>query len=290
VTPILYYIFVSNSGNNTIEEFDSSGVGVVFANSGLNDPQGLAFDSQGNLYVANYGNNTIEEFNTNGVGTVFASTGLNEPGGLAFNSSGNLYVANSGNNTIEEFNTNGIASVFASFGLSYPSGLAFDSSGNLYVASGYTIEEFNTNGVGTAFAGPIHDVSGYLGGATGLAFDSSGNLYVAVTGTINEHTLQPYPASIDVFNTNGVGTIFASDFSNLTPHGVAFDSGGNLYVANSDNIEEYNTDGIGSVFATTGLDDPAFIATQIPEPSTWVLLAIGLIALLIRPLLKRKRV
>jgi len=112
---------------------------------------------------------------------------------------------------------------------------------------------------------------------------------VAVTGTINPHSGTIYDASVVVFNTNGgLGTLFASDPSNLTPNGIAFGSGGNLYVANSDNnIEEYNTDGIGSVFATSGLDDPTFIATQIPEPSTWSLLAVS--ALLLWPLLKRRR-
>jgi sugar lactone lactonase YvrE len=282
-------IFVSNSGNNTIEEFNSSGVGTVFASSGLDDPQGLAFDSRGNLYVANQGNNTIEKFNTNGVGSVFASSGLNGPTGLAFDSSGNLYVANSGGNTIEEFNTNGVGSVFTSLALSYPAGLAFDSSGNLYGPSGSGVIKFNTNGVGTGFAGPITDSVGYRGAPTGLAFDSSGNLYVAVTGTINFHSQVIYPASIVVFNTNGgVGTFFASDYSNLTPNGIAFDSSGNLYVANSDNIiEEYDTGGVGSVFANSGLDGPAFIATQIPEPSTSALLAVG--ALLLWPVLRRKR-
>jgi sugar lactone lactonase YvrE len=74
-------LYVANSGNGTIEEFDTNGVGTVFA-SGLNSPQGLAFDSVGNLYVADSGDGTIEKFDTNGVGTVFAS-GLDEPMSIA---------------------------------------------------------------------------------------------------------------------------------------------------------------------------------------------------------------
>jgi DNA-binding beta-propeller fold protein YncE len=75
---------VANDNSNTIEEFTLGGVGSVFANSGLNSPQGLAFDSAGNLYAANYGGNTIEKFTPGGVGSVFANTGLSNPTFLAF--------------------------------------------------------------------------------------------------------------------------------------------------------------------------------------------------------------
>src|SRR6266436_2992340 len=89
-------LFVSNGTNNTIEQFTPGGVGSVFANTGLNGPTGLAFDSAGNLYAANSGDATIEEFTLGGVGSVFASTGLSAPQGLAFDSAGNLYVAHFG--------------------------------------------------------------------------------------------------------------------------------------------------------------------------------------------------
>ncbi|MGD1019671.1 MAG: PEP-CTERM sorting domain-containing protein [Verrucomicrobiia bacterium] len=160
-------IFVANAGNNTIEEFDSSGTGSVFAtaSSGIDFPEGLAFDSSGNLYVANATN--IEKFTPNGTGTVFATAGLNNPQGLAFDKNGNLYVANAGNNTIEEFNISGHGSIFTSTNLlRYPIGLAFDGSGDLYVANHFagSILEFNSVGVGSVSA------SG-LGNAVYLAID-----------------------------------------------------------------------------------------------------------------------
>ena len=43
-------LYVSNAGNNTIEKFTSGGIGSVFASTGLSQPFGLAFDSEGNLY------------------------------------------------------------------------------------------------------------------------------------------------------------------------------------------------------------------------------------------------
>ena len=70
-------IYVSCLGNGTIEKFDSSGNRSTFA-SGLNSPDGLAFDSSNNLYVANYGGGTIIKFDSSGNRSVFAS-GLSGP-------------------------------------------------------------------------------------------------------------------------------------------------------------------------------------------------------------------
>ncbi len=71
-------LFVSNYGlngdDNSIQEFTPGGMVSTFATTGLNGPNGLAFDSSGNLYAANKGDNTIERFTPDGVGSVFATT------------------------------------------------------------------------------------------------------------------------------------------------------------------------------------------------------------------------
>lgn len=111
------------NGNNTaatayIEKITPGGVGSVFASSGLNGPDQLAFDEAGNLYVANFNSSTVEEFTPGGVGSQFASVGLTNPNGLAFDISGNLYVANGGGiRTIEEFTPGGVGSDFSTTGL-----------------------------------------------------------------------------------------------------------------------------------------------------------------------------
>jgi DNA-binding beta-propeller fold protein YncE len=144
-------VFVANSGNNTVSEFNSSGTLITssFA-SGLSNPEGLAFDSSGNLYVVNSGNNTISEFNSSGtlITGSFAS-GLSNPEGLAFDSSGNLYVAN--NNGIWEFGPSGTLIKSPSpivSGLSATVDLAFDSRGNLYVTMPLlnAVEEYDSRG------------------------------------------------------------------------------------------------------------------------------------------------
>src|SRR5436190_8007705 len=55
-------LYVANPGTETIMKFTADGVASVFANidtGGLHQPNGLAFDSAGNLYVSNLTSNSI---------------------------------------------------------------------------------------------------------------------------------------------------------------------------------------------------------------------------------------
>ena len=190
-------IYVSNYGSNTIEKFDSeTGIGSVFASTGLNAPYGLALDGAGNLYAANSGNDTIMRFTPDGIGSVFASSGLFAPVGLVFDSAGNLYAANYSNSTIKKFTPDGVGTFFASTGSSSPFGLAFDSAGNLYTADWplNTITRFTLGGIGSVFANTG------LSNLRGLAFDNAGNLYVANSGN----------NTIKVFTPDGVASVFAN--------------------------------------------------------------------------------
>jgi DNA-binding beta-propeller fold protein YncE len=55
------YLYVANAGSNKILKFDSAGNGTVFASgTGLNNPEGIAFDSSGNLYAVNYNSTRTE--------------------------------------------------------------------------------------------------------------------------------------------------------------------------------------------------------------------------------------
>jgi sugar lactone lactonase YvrE len=191
------------AGNNAIYSIDSNGNASLFADSGLDGPEGIAFDSSGNLYVVNNGNNTIEEFGTNSVGTLFANT-TDYPQGLAFDNSGNLYAASPGGENIDEFDTNGVETLFArDFG--DPDALAFDSHGDLYVSDAFsgTISKFGTNGVGTLFA---HVTPNFI--PVGLAFDSSGNLYVACYSPFTNGL-----GFVEEFNAEGVGMDFVDSSS-----------------------------------------------------------------------------
>ena len=237
-------IYVSCLGNGTIERFDSSGNATLFA-SDLNDPAGLAFDSNGYLYLAKFTYGGIGKFDSSGDLSIFAS-GLNGPVGLAFDSNGYLYTANVDDGTIGKFDSSGNGSTFAS-GLNSPVGLAFGSNGYLYTANAGdgTIEKFDSSGNGSTFASGLNSPEG-------LAFDNNGYLYVANSGG----------GTIGKFDSSGNGSTFASGLN--SPIGLAFDSSGYLYVANAGDgtIMRFDSSGNGTLFASD-LNEPVFIATQV---------------------------
>lgn len=256
-------VYVSNANTNTIAKFDSAGNGSVFA-SGLNNPVGLAVDAAGNIYVANssHSSNTgsIWKFTPGGVSSVFASSGLDFPTGLAFDTSGNLYAANSQTAVIKRFSpAGGVGTVFVADPgnnsvMWSPYGIAFDSGGNLYAANftSQTIEKFTTGGVASLFAN-----AGVVN-PEGLAFDAADNLYVANYG---DNTVRKY-------TPGGVGSVFANTGLH-NPAGIAFDGSGNLYAVNqnTNTVEKFSPTGVDlGVFASTGLDNPTFIAIT-PDPA-----------------------
>ena len=90
-----------------ITEITEGGMQSAFA-SGLTFPQGLAFDSAGELFEADYSGH-VYEFTPAGARSTFAS-GLSTLYGLAFNSAGDLFATDSGN--IYEWTPEGGAKYF----------------------------------------------------------------------------------------------------------------------------------------------------------------------------------
>jgi hypothetical protein len=211
--------------------------------SGLVNPEGMAFDSAGNMYVANYSNNTVSKVTPAGVVSTFA-TGFSGPDGVAFDAAGNLYVSNGTAGTVSKVTPGGTVSLFAS-GFSLPNGLAFDAAGNLYVAntssSNGTVSKVTPGGTVSTFA------SGFAN-AMALAFDATGNLYVSDHGT----------NTVSRVTSAGVVTTFASGFS--SPDALTFDPAGNLYVANpSGTVSVVTPAGLVSTFAS-GFNSPFGLA------------------------------
>ena len=75
-------LFEADRGSGNIYEFTPGGVQTTFA-SGLNAPDGLAFNRAGDLFVVSAGLNNIYEYTPGGAQTTFAY-GLSNPAGLAF--------------------------------------------------------------------------------------------------------------------------------------------------------------------------------------------------------------
>jgi hypothetical protein len=147
-------LWVPSAGNSTVYEytgpFTSSGTlqPATTLTLGLNIPQGLGFDSKGNLYVANTGTTTGKHAITVFKAPISNRTpyflkGVIAPSGLAFDAKGNLYVSsNAATGSIAEYASNHLKSgaaptVVDSTGLAanpYGADLNFDSTGNLFDA------------------------------------------------------------------------------------------------------------------------------------------------------------
>jgi sugar lactone lactonase YvrE len=241
------FVSASDAGQTAqagvIFEITPGGVQNTFA-SGLSSPNGLAFDSAGNLFVAT--SLSILKFTPDGAQSTFA-LGLSGPVGLAFDSAGNMFVAESGSGSILKFTPGSVRTTFAS-GLSGPVGLAFDRAGNLFVTDGGDIVgpghghvyKFTPDGVRSTLA------SGFIT-PNGLAFDSAGNLFLADGGDIDG-----LGQAIYKFTPAGVRRTFASpaDFA-IDEFGLVIDSADNLFVPDlGPNIYKFTPRAVRSTFAS----------------------------------------
>jgi DNA-binding beta-propeller fold protein YncE len=132
--------------HNFIEKLSPQGklLATFGTKAGLNRPQGLAVDGQGNVYVADSGNDarnipaSIIRFSANGAETASLgrAAGLNSPQGIAVDPSENVYVADTGNNRVVKLSPGGdLAGVLGrSVRFNVPTGVAVDKNGAVYVA------------------------------------------------------------------------------------------------------------------------------------------------------------
>ena len=193
-------------------------------------PEGIAVDTNGNVYVVDnleYTVRKVAPMGTNWVVTTIAGTageggsadGTNgaarfyQPNGIALDRAGNLYVADSGNNTIREIT---------------PAG---------------------TNWVVTTIAGTANSSGGDDGtnqaalfkAPSGIAVDTNGNVFVADASTQTIRELTPAGTNWVVTTIAGtVGSQGSADGTNQAakfygPTGLTLDGAGNLYVADASN-------------------------------------------------------
>ncbi|HEV7136329.1 MAG TPA: NHL repeat-containing protein [Steroidobacteraceae bacterium] len=135
-----------------------------------------------------------------------------------------------------------------------PAGVALDSAGNFYVADygNNEIRKITPAGVVTTFAGAGGTT---FNGPAGVALDSAGNVYVADQNNNVIEKITPAGAvSIFAGSTAGNqdGTGAGAKFHG--PKGIAVDSSGNIWVADSTNneIRKITPTGVVTTWAGTG--------------------------------------
>jgi sugar lactone lactonase YvrE len=166
---------------------------------------------------------------------------------------GNFWVASHSGNTVSEYLTTSLtasgtppaAVTIGGAALNGPDGLAFDPAGNLWVAnaSGNTIIEYTAEQLaGSGNPAPAVVISGSaLSSPARLSFDVAGNLWVPnqTANTVVEFSAAQISAG---GNLTPVITLTADSGSLAAPDALAFDTNGDLWVANLSNstIAEYS--------------------------------------------------
>src|SRR5438094_153574 len=185
------------------------------------------------------------------------------PYATAVDGAGNVYVADTYNYTVRKITPAGVVTTLAGLAgedgsadgtgsyarFSYLFGIAVDGAGNVYVTDfSNTIRKITPAGVVTTLAGTpgVHGSADGAGSAAqfwqpwGIAVDSAGIVYVAdqANSTIRKIT----PAGVVTTIAGAAGMFGSADGSGSAarfnaPDGIAVDSSGNLYVADSGNHE-----------------------------------------------------
>ena len=116
------------AGNGLANYFGDAGLAIY---ASLNGPQGLAFDSSGNLYIADSKNNVVRVIYPNGIINTYAGNGtaatagdggaalsanLNLPFGVAADTSGNVYIAERSGQVVRKVTSNGTITTVAGTG------------------------------------------------------------------------------------------------------------------------------------------------------------------------------
>lgn len=206
-----------------------SGDGGNPGNAELNNPTGVAVDTQGNVFVADTGNDVIRRIGSAGTlistfagNATAGSSGdggpamkaeLNLPTSVAVDPAGNVYIADTLNQRIRKVAaTTGVISAYAGQGQ-----FGFDGDGG--------------RALNAKFSSP-----------TGLATDANGNLYITDVGN---SVVREVTASTQVIHTiAGNGTWgYSGDYGPATSaqlgidhiDAVAIDPSGNVYIADADN-------------------------------------------------------
>ena len=233
---------------------------LVVGNPRLHGPSGITISASGDYYITQQSANCISKVDKiTDIMTTFAGTGS---------------VGYSGDGGPAKYAT-----------LNQPTYTAFDASGNLYIIDllNWVIRMVDINGdISTVVGTGINDGSGDYGPALlaglsyprGIAFDSRDNLYISDDNRIRvvDQSSQIITTVVGTGNTgnmgHNVGFGFALGADLNFPQGMAFDSVGNLWFADSGNhvIRMVDLDAgiIQTVFGTGegGYNGDGLLATE----------------------------
>jgi streptogramin lyase len=274
------YVYVVDSNNDRIQKFTNAGQFVTsWGNTGTgegafnfnDDPQfrphvrgpqggGIAIDADGDVYVADTVNDRIQKFTANGQFiSEWADDGsrggeFSRPYGIGIDQVGNVYATDW--DGVWKFSATGVfinrwdSGGFADGQFWSPQGIAEDQNGNVYVAdkNGSRIQKFNSAGIYITTVAFNGNGDGEVAAPAGLAVDGEGNMYVVEVGN---HRIQKFSSEGDYITKwgsegSGSGQFRFENDSESSEPGIAFDSEGNVYIADSFNhrIQKFSSEGV----------------------------------------------
>lgn len=242
------------AGGGTIPP-GGNGDGGPATSAQLLQPRNVAVDPDGTLYISDFGANRVYRI-SGGTLTTMAGTGnagfsgdyaaaelaqLKSPAGLASDSLGVLYIADSANNRIRKVFQGVISSVYSVTG---PTGLATAPNGMLYVAAG-------------GYFGTQFKAISAIPYARDVATDRYGNVYATTGQYVMKVTTD---GKVSTIAGSGAPPYFGGDNGPAinarlhAPAGIALDTDGTLYVADTANnrIRKITSAGVIATLAGTG--------------------------------------
>lgn len=245
-----------------LDQFGSAGPGQ------MDHPWGVALSGTDIFVVNEYLHKTQIFGNYGGTydgafGNFGSAAGeMRYPRGVAVDTLGYVYVADAHNHRVQTFTRDGAyVGGWGSFGsgagqLNEPSGIAIDSSGNIYVADAqnHRVQVF------TSLGSHIQTITGNFDNPQGVALSNS-YLYVSEYGN-NRVTILDRNGYALIGNFGSFGSGNGEFFR---PHGIAIDSAGYIYVADTNNhrVQKFTSHGIFvEAFGTYGTADGQFDAPR----------------------------
>jgi sugar lactone lactonase YvrE len=225
---------IAGNGNMCSSPTSKCGDGGAPTSANLNFPDGIAVDSNGNIYIADSRDNRIREIANTTPATITTIAGS----GLGCNSAQSPSCGDGGPLLSAQFRV--------------PEGLFVDPNNNLYIADTFDQEirfiNFTNGSISTVAGTGVEGFSGdgaaatsaELNNPTSVFLDSAGNLVISDTGNQRVRVVTAVAAgngNIATFAGGGTGGDGgpATSATFADPYNVAEDSAGNLYVADSAN-------------------------------------------------------
>ena len=254
-------VYVSETEDHRVRKIDPLGIITTFAGSrshagsngngraavhaGLLGPSGMALDGAGNAYIAEYYSNVVRKVDSSGTITTLAGTGrwrlgytgdggpaiqaeLYRPQGVAVDTASNVYIADSYNNRVRKV----------------------DASGTITTLAGMGTPSYSGDG------GPATQAELYR--PEGVAVDTASNVYIADSYNNRVRKVDASGAITTLAGTGMWGSSGdggpATEADLKYPSGLAVDTAGNVYIAETYNyrVRKVDTSGTINTLAGTG--------------------------------------